>query len=76
MDENTRLLSVPDLAEALKIPRSSIYELTKKGEIPHLKFGRHIRFDLDDVLRSRRSKAPADKGLDQLNGSRRRPCQG
>ena len=45
------LLTVGDLHEALKVPKSWIYDRTrrKKDPIPHFKVGRYPRFDLAEV---------------------------
>jgi excisionase family DNA binding protein len=39
------------LAEALSIPVSQVYRLTQKGELPHIRVGKYIRFNLDEVIR-------------------------
>jgi len=46
------LLTVQELAEALKVKKSWIYDLTrkKKNSIPHLRVGRYPRFELSKVL--------------------------
>ena len=38
------------LAEALSIPVSQVYRLTQKGELPHIRVGKYIRFNLDEVI--------------------------
>ncbi len=46
------LLTVEDLAKALKVPKSWLYDRTrrKKDSIPHIKVGRYPRFLLPQVL--------------------------
>lgn len=46
------LLTVDELAEALKVPSSWVYDRTrrKKDPIPHVRVGRYPRFDLALVL--------------------------
>jgi excisionase family DNA binding protein len=39
------------LAEALSIPVSQVYRLTQKGDLPHIRVGKYIRFNLDEVIR-------------------------
>lgn len=39
-----RLLTVQDICELLKVPKSYVYYLTHKNEIPHLKINGHLRF--------------------------------
>jgi excisionase family DNA binding protein len=45
------LLTVEELHQALKVPKSWIYERTRRktNSIPHLKVGRYPRFDLTEV---------------------------
>ncbi len=46
------LLTVEELAQALKVPKSWVYACTrkKKDSIPHLRVGRYPRFELPKVL--------------------------
>lgn len=47
------LLTVEELAKALKVPRSWIYSRTRvtgPGTIPRIKVGKYLRFDLDRVM--------------------------
>jgi excisionase family DNA binding protein len=39
------LLTFDDVVTMLKVPRGWLYDRTRKGEIPHLKLGRYLRFD-------------------------------
>ena len=50
------LLTPEELAKALKLPRSWIYEQSRQGKIPTHRLGRYIRFDLAEVLASQKSK--------------------
>ena len=47
-----RLLNVKEIAEALQVPASWIYQRTMQGQkaIPHHKFGKYVRFDADAVI--------------------------
>lgn len=49
--KETPLLTVDELHEALKVPKSWIYDRTrrKKNSIPHFRVGRYPRFDLAEV---------------------------
>jgi excisionase family DNA binding protein len=38
------ILTVDEIADYLKIPRSTIYKLVREGKIPAQKIGRHWRF--------------------------------
>jgi excisionase family DNA binding protein len=47
------LLTVPELADELKVKPSWVYGETRKtglGTIPRLKVGKYLRFNLDAVL--------------------------
>jgi excisionase family DNA binding protein len=44
------LLTPEELAERLKIPLSSVYKMTHRGEIPVIRIGRLVRFRWDDIL--------------------------
>ncbi len=38
------LLTLEEVVAWLRVPRSWIYERTRKGQIPHLKLGKYLRF--------------------------------
>jgi len=47
------LLSVDEMAETLKVPKSWLYSRTRKtgpGTIPNIRVGKYIRFELEKVL--------------------------
>lgn len=44
-----RLLSIVDTAEWLGISQSYLYRLVEAGAIPHIHFGRAIRFDIKQL---------------------------
>ncbi|HJW27801.1 MAG TPA: helix-turn-helix domain-containing protein [Saprospiraceae bacterium] len=48
MEEN-RLLSVDEVADYLKIPKSTLYKMCLDREIPSAKIGKHWRFDRKSV---------------------------
>jgi excisionase family DNA binding protein len=43
----TRLLTATEVSEILRVPRSTVYELTRTRRIPFLKVGRRTLFDPD-----------------------------
>ncbi len=43
--EDNRLLSVDEVADFLKIPKSTLYKMCSEREIPCAKIGKHWRFD-------------------------------
>jgi len=50
------LLSPEELAEKLKLPVSWVYEQSRQGKIPTHRLGRYIRFDLQEVIDSQKTK--------------------
>ena len=44
-----RLLAAQDVAELLRLPVSTIYELARTGRLPHLRIGRALRFSRQDL---------------------------
>lgn len=51
------LITVKELAEILKVPVSWIYQRTSMGQkgIPHVKMGKYVRFDPEEVIQFLRS---------------------
>jgi excisionase family DNA binding protein len=45
------ILTIDEVANLLKIPRSSIYKLAQEGKIPAHKVGRHWRFHRGTLVR-------------------------
>ncbi len=51
-----RLLTAEDVAELLRLPGSTVYDLARTGRLPHLRIGRSLRFsrhDLEEQLAER-----------------------
>lgn len=46
------LLTVSELADALRVKKSWVYGRTAEGTIPCVKVGRYNRYDLEAVLRA------------------------
>lgn len=44
------MINIKDLADILGVSRATIYNWTHLGRIPHFKVGKHLRFDLDEVM--------------------------
>ena len=42
-----RLMTAAEVSEVLRVPRSTVYELTRTRRIPFLKVGRRTLFDPD-----------------------------
>lgn len=45
-----KLLTVEEIAEVLNVKQSTIYNWTHLGFIPHIKIGKLLRFNQNDVL--------------------------
>ena len=54
------LLTVDDLAVVLKIPARTIKDQLAAGLLPHHRFGKHYRFDAEDVKEILNSHAHYD----------------
>jgi excisionase family DNA binding protein len=46
----TRLLTARELAEIIGLRPGTVLDKWERGELPGFKFGRAVRFDLDEVL--------------------------
>ncbi|MBI1860469.1 MAG: helix-turn-helix domain-containing protein [Deltaproteobacteria bacterium] len=55
------LLDVAGIAEALGVPLKSVYYYVSRNEIPFLKVGKHLRFQLDQVLSHFQKKTEESK---------------
>ena len=45
------LLTIDEVAALLKVPKSWIYERTRRKAIPHIKLGKYLRFQADVLAR-------------------------
>ena len=50
--KTVELITVQELAKKLKVPVSWVYQRTRLGQeaIPHVKMGKYVRFDWDEVV--------------------------
>ncbi|MGI8801439.1 MAG: helix-turn-helix domain-containing protein [Solirubrobacteraceae bacterium] len=46
------LLSAAEAASLLGIPRSSVYDYARRGDLPHVRVGRHVKFVRSDLERA------------------------
>ena len=46
----SELLTIEEIAAVLKVPKSWIYARTCKNQLPHIKVGRHLRFQKEKVF--------------------------
>jgi excisionase family DNA binding protein len=51
MEENNAVLDIPQLAQYLRVPRSTLYRLVDEKKIPSHKVGKHWRFSKEAVDR-------------------------
>jgi len=49
MASSTKVLTVNELAEYLRVHRSTIYRLLKKGQLPGFKIGSDWRFNVEVI---------------------------
>jgi excisionase family DNA binding protein len=42
-------LTVQEAADLLRVPVSWLYERTRRNSAPHVKLGKHLRFDRDEL---------------------------
>jgi excisionase family DNA binding protein len=59
MSMDDKFFTINEVSQYLKIPKSTIYKLSQKGEIPSIKIGKQIRFrksSLDKWLTEKESK--------------------
>jgi excisionase family DNA binding protein len=49
MNAASQLLTMPEAARMLKLGQSTVEKLTSKKQIPHVKFGRSVRYDAADL---------------------------
>ena len=45
-----RLLTAREVAQATGLALARVYELTRRGEVPHVRFGRSVRYDADVMI--------------------------
>jgi excisionase family DNA binding protein len=49
--EGPRLLKPPDAAKRLGISERKLWDLAKRGEVPVVRIGRSVRYDVADLQR-------------------------
>lgn len=52
-----KLMTPDEIAEMLSVKKSTIYNWTHIGFIPHVKIGRHVRFREADILKWLKKKS-------------------
>ncbi|MDP2646232.1 MAG: helix-turn-helix domain-containing protein [Desulfobacterales bacterium] len=51
MEKADDVFNIDELADYLKIPKSTLYKLVREGKIPAQKVGRHWRFHKESIVR-------------------------
>ena len=46
-----KLLNVQEIADLLGVKKSTIYQWTSQGFIPHVKIGKLVQFNVDSVMK-------------------------
>ena len=50
MNKESILLTVDELCQLLKVSSNTVYYWASRSEIPHIKVGKHLRFNQNEVL--------------------------
>ena len=64
-DELAELLTLDEVVTWLRVPRSWVYARTRKGQIPHVKLGKYLRFPrqaLAEWLGAQNREGPSSAG--------------
>ena len=59
-------LTIQEAAELLRVRVSWLYERTRTNAVPHVKLGKYLRFDRDELLAWARSFGRDGAGRDPL----------
>lgn len=54
--QSREMFTADDLAKRLKVPVTWVYEQSRQGKIPTHRLGRYIRFNIEEVIASRKNK--------------------
>ena len=57
-----RLVTVQEMATILRVPKSWLYERTRRNQISHLKLGRYVRFEPEQVIAYFKEKQKYERG--------------
>lgn len=68
-----RLLTARELADYLGLARATVLDKWERGELPGFRFGRAVRFDLEEVLAVGRQDGPGTGGEVSPTPTARRP---
>lgn len=69
MQESSKVLTAPELADFLKISRATVYRLLKLGQLPGFRIGYGWRFDTEAIYRLRMGEwQPSGRSPHQRDG--------
>ncbi len=60
----SRLLNAQDVAAALKMGLSTVYQLVERGELPSIRIGRSVRIRPEDLEKFIESKAQRQEAIE------------
>ena len=63
MGPETKVITIGELSEYLRVHRSTLYRLLKKGELPGFKIGSDWRFNVEAIDKWRLQQRPALDGV-------------
>jgi len=50
MTEHGGWLTIDEAAALIRVPKSWLYERTRTNTVPHVKLGKYLRFDRDELV--------------------------
>lgn len=63
MHPDTKVITISELSEYLRVHRSTLYRLLKKGELPGFKIGSDWRFNVEAIDRWRLQQRPGSDSV-------------
>jgi excisionase family DNA binding protein len=69
-------LTVQEAAELLRVPVGWLYERTRTNSVPHVKLGKYLRFDRDELNAWLEQQKRDGRGSPAINGSPERGIVG
>jgi excisionase family DNA binding protein len=49
-DQTVEWLTIEEAATLIRVPKSWLYERTRTNTVPHIKLGKYLRFDRQELL--------------------------
>lgn len=70
MDADDRLLTVREVADAMRVSHMTVYRLIKSGELPAIRVGRNFRIRESELDRYFDSQTVSPSGVDEMSAGR------